>query len=97
MKTKLQPGDHRGTASQNDALRERLAFVTLVIHIASGELNDFLQNAPVGLCAELAKIWDAYCKIPIGNIFARPNFEAYEAINRAAWQYPKTINKNTKS
>ena len=79
-------------SAKNDGLRERLAFVTLVLHIASGELKELLQNAPVGICEEYARIWDKHSKISIGKIFKRPNFEAYEALNRASVCNNKTIN-----
>lgn len=76
----------------NDGLRERLSFVTLFIHMASGELEELLQNAPVGICAEYARLWDKYSKLPIGKVFQRPNFEAYEAFNRGLVKKSKTIN-----
>lgn len=79
-------------SSNNDGLRERFSFVTLFIHMASGELRELLQNAPVGICAEYARLWDKYSKMPIGKVFKRPNFEAYEALNRTLARNNKTIN-----
>jgi hypothetical protein len=67
-------------------LNERIEFASLVIDLVRGELDARLQNAPVGVCEELGRIWDAKSDVPVGWLFRRPKFEEYEALHQAATQ-----------
>lgn len=72
--------------SGKDEQKERLVFATLVGHLVNGEIQTLLQEAPVGVCEELGRIWDAQSHVPVGVLFQRPKFEEYEAIHQAAAQ-----------
>ena len=68
-------------APETDEQKERVAFAALLIHLVNGDMHELLKNAPVGVCEEFGRIWDAQSHVSIGEIFQRPNFEEYEAIN----------------
>lgn len=68
--------------AESEEQRERIVFASLVTHLARGEMDGLLKNAPEGVCTEYARIWDRLCHIPIGVYFARPKFEQYEKTNR---------------
>jgi len=69
-----------------DEQKERIAFASLVVHLVRGEMHDLLQDAPVGVCEELGRIWDAQSHVPVGILFQRPKFEEYEALHKGAAQ-----------
>ena len=69
-----------------DEQKERVAFAILVGHLVKGEMNALLQDAPVGVCEELGRIWDAQSHVPVGVLFQRPKFEEYEALHKGAAQ-----------
>ena len=69
-----------------DEQKERVAFAVLVGHLVKGEMNALLQDAPVGVCEELGRIWDAQSHVPTGILFQRPKFEEYEALHKGAAQ-----------
>lgn len=69
-----------------DEQKERVAFAILVGHLVKGEMNALLQDAPVGVCEEFGRIWDAQSHVPVGVLFQRPKFEEYEALHKGAAQ-----------
>ena len=69
-----------------DEQKERVAFAALVGHLVRGEMHALLQDAPVGVCEELGRIWDAQSHVPVGVLFQRPKFEEYEALHKGAAQ-----------
>lgn len=69
-----------------DEQKERVAFAALVGHLVKGEMNALLQDAPVGVCEEFGRIWDAQSHVPVGVLFQRPKFEEYEALHKGAAQ-----------
>lgn len=70
--------------AKTDEQKERAMFATLLVHLVSGSMDEVLRNAPVGVCQEFGRIWDAYRDVPTGVIFQRPNFEEYEALHTGA-------------
>ena len=69
-----------------DEQKERIAFAALLVHAAKGEMHELLQDAPVGVCEELGRIWDAQSHVPVGLLLQRPKFEEYEALHKGAAQ-----------
>ena len=69
-----------------DEQKERVAFAALVGHLVRGEMHALLQDAPVGVCEKLGRIWDAQSHVPVGVLFQRPKFEEYEALHQAEAQ-----------
>ena len=67
-----------------DKQKDRTVFAYLVGHLVRGEMDALLKGAPVGVCKELGRIWDSESHVPVGVLLQRPNFEEYEAINKAA-------------
>ena len=72
--------------AETDEQKERVAFATLVAHLVRGEMHELLKDAPVGVCEELGRIWDAQSHVPVGVLLQRPKFEEYEALHKAAQQ-----------
>ncbi len=72
--------------AETDEQKERVAFATLVAHFVRGEMHELLKDAPVGVCEELGRIWDAQSHVPVGVLLQRPKFEEYEALHKAAQQ-----------
>ena len=72
--------------AETDEQKERVAFASLVVHLVRGEMHELLKDAPVGVCEELGRIWDAQSHVPTGILFQRPKFEEYEALHKAAQQ-----------
>ena len=68
--------------AETDEQKDRVAFVSLIVHLARGEMRELLKNAPVGVCEELGRIWDAQSHVPTGILFQRPKFEEYEALHK---------------
>lgn len=64
-----------------DEQKERIVFVFLIDSLVKGEIHELLRGAPVGLCEELGRIWDAHSHVPINKLFYRPKFEDYEVLN----------------
>ena len=63
---------------------ERVVFATLVSCLVRGEMDELLKDAPVGVCEEFGRIWDAQSHVPVGVLLKRPEFETYEAASKAA-------------
>ena len=72
--------------AETDEQKERVAFASLVAHLVRGEMHELLKDAPVGVCEELGRIWDAQSHVPIGIVFKRPKFEEYEALHKVTKQ-----------
>ena len=72
--------------AETDEQKERVAFASLVAHLVKEEMDALLKDAPVGVCEELGRIWDAQSHVPVGVLFQRPKFEEYEALHQAAAQ-----------
>ena len=72
--------------AETDEQKERVAFASLVAHLVRGEMHELLKDAPVGVCEELGRIWDAQSHVPVGVLFQRPKFEEYEALHKGAAQ-----------
>ena len=72
--------------AETDEQKERVAFASLVAHLVRGEMHALLKDAPVGVCEELGRIWDAQSHVPVGVLFQRPKFEEYEALHKGAAQ-----------
>ena len=68
--------------AETDEQKERVAFATLVAHFVRGEMHELLKYAPVGVCEEFGRIWDAQSHISIGTLLQRPKFEEYEALHK---------------
>lgn len=62
-----------------DEQKDRIVFASLIDRLVRGEIHDLLKEAPVGVCEELGRIWDAQSHVPTGVLFQRPKFEEYEA------------------
>ncbi len=72
--------------TETDEQKERVTFVYLISQLLRGEMNELLKDAPVGVCEELGRIWDAQSHVPIGIVFKRPKFEEYEALHKVTKQ-----------
>ena len=72
--------------TETDEQKERVTFVYLISQLLRGEMNELLKDAPVGVCEELGRIWDAQSHVPVGILFQRPKFEEYEALHKGAAQ-----------
>ncbi len=68
--------------AETDEQKEKLIFATLIVHLVKGEINELLKDAPVGVCEEFGRIWDAQSHVPTGILFQRPKFEEYEALHK---------------
>lgn len=68
--------------AETDEQKERVAFASLVVHLVRGEMHELLKDAPVGVCEEFGRIWDAQSHIPVGALLQRPKFEEYEALHK---------------
>ena len=77
-----------------DEQKERAAFAYLVAHLVRGELHEILKDAPLGVCEEFGRIWDAQSHVPVGILFKRPKFEEDETLNKYQAIY-KAAKKNT--
>lgn len=75
---------------ETDKRKERVVFASLLVSLLRGEMNELLKEAPLEVCEEFRRIWDAHTHVSVGTIFQRPKFEEYEAYHRAA-QY-RTLN-----
>lgn len=72
--------------TETDEQKERVTFVYLISQLLRGEMNELLKDAPVGVCEELGRIWDAQSHVPIGIVFKCPKFEEYEALHKVTKQ-----------
>lgn len=68
--------------ADTDEQRERVAFASLIAHLVRGEMHELLKDAPVGVCEEFGRIWDAQSHVPVGVLLQRPKFEEYEALHK---------------
>ena len=68
--------------AETDEQKERVVFAALVASLVRGEIHELLKDAPVGVCEEYGRIWDAQSHVPTGVLFQRPKFEEYEALHK---------------
>ena len=58
----------------SDAAIERLTFAALVVMVVNGQLAEFLADKTADDRAYFAHVWNSHKSVPIGILFAQPDF-----------------------